>query len=61
MAKDTTQNPLYKFVNGNGDSGHQDQVNREAGHGYEVVSMVFNPDATPDGLRLMVLMRKKRR
>ncbi len=61
MAKDNAQNPPYKFVNGNGDSGHQDQLNREAAHGYEAVSMVFNQDASPDKRRLMVLMKKKGR
>jgi hypothetical protein len=51
--------PPYQFVNGNGDSDHQDTVNSVAAKGYEVVSMVFDPDATQKDHRVVVLMGRK--
>ena len=50
--------PLYKFVNGNGDSSHQHQINEVAKQGFEVSQVVFDPDGRGDNKRLVVLMHK---
>jgi hypothetical protein len=56
---DVSVNPeRYIFVNGNGDSVHQQEINKQSIHKFHVVAMVFNPDNPAAGKRLPVLMER---
>jgi hypothetical protein len=57
---DVSANPeRYFFVSGNGDSVHQEEINKQSAHKFHVVAMVFNPDNQTEGKRLTVLMERR--
>ena len=57
---DVSVNPeRYIFVIGNGDSVHQEEINKQSTHKFHVVAMVLNSDNHTEGKRLSVLMERR--
>jgi hypothetical protein len=61
MPKDIDEMNLrqYAFVNGNGDSKHENEINEFDLKGYRVVNVCANPRAIVDSINLLVLMHRE--